>query len=61
MKNNKTGKYNDATEVRIFIQKNLKNHNNWMIEKNQIKVCPYCNLAYTYNRESSKVGKKSFI
>lgn len=27
-----------------------RNINNWIIEKTQVKVCPYCNLAYTYSR-----------
>lgn len=27
-----------------------KNINNWIIDKTQVNVCPYCNLAYTYNR-----------
>ena len=27
-----------------------ENINNWIIGKTQVKVCPYCNLAYTYNR-----------
>lgn len=24
--------------------------NNWIVEKAGMKVCPYCNIAYTYNR-----------
>jgi hypothetical protein len=35
----------------IYIVKFSKeNINNWIIDKTQVKVCPYCNLAYTYNR-----------
>ena len=42
----------------IYTEKFSKGgHNSWIIEKTQIRVCPYCNLAYTYNRGSSTVAQ----
>lgn len=31
--------------------------NNWIIETSSVKVCPYCNLAYTFNRGSKTTGQ----
>lgn len=33
-----------------------KDINNWIIETSGVKVCPYCNLAYTFNRGSKTMG-----
>ena len=30
--------------------------NNWIIDVSGVKVCPYCNLAYTFNREKKTMG-----
>lgn len=30
-----------------------KEINNWIVEKTDMKVCPYCNISYTYNRGRS--------
>lgn len=27
--------------------------NSWIVEKTDMKVCPYCNISYTYNRGST--------
>lgn len=34
-----------------------KDINNWIIETSGVKVCPYCNLAYTFNRGSKTMGQ----
>lgn len=30
-----------------------KRINYWIIEKTELKVCPYCNISYTYSREEA--------
>lgn len=51
--------YDDFSDfITIYTRKfSEKNCNNWIVEKTGIKVCPYCNLAYTYNRGESTVAQ----
>lgn len=36
----------------IYINKfSYKGINNWIIDETQIRVCPYCNLSFIYNRD----------
>lgn len=34
-----------------------KKINTWIVEKTNIRVCPYCNLTYTYNRGNSTTAQ----
>lgn len=53
-------KINDFLELTynpfVYMQAYYCNHfskeniNNWIIDKTQMQVCPYCNISYTYNR-----------
>ncbi|WP_291648010.1 hypothetical protein [Clostridium sp.] len=38
----------------LFSKKQI---NRWVIEKTDVKVCPYCNLAYTYNRKDKATAQ----
>lgn len=33
------------------------NVNNWIIDTSEVRICPYCNLAYTFNRETKTMGQ----
>ncbi|GEQ19068.1 MULTISPECIES: hypothetical protein [Clostridium] len=39
--------------IKLYEKFSGKKINLWIIEKTNVKVCPYCNLAYTYNRGDS--------
>lgn len=43
--------YEDFKEFNTFYDKwSEKKINYWIMEKTELKVCPYCNILYTYNR-----------
>lgn len=43
--------YNDFQRFNIFYNNwSKKRINYWITEKTGLKVCPYCNISYTYNR-----------
>lgn len=43
--------YNAFKEFNVFYDKWSKERiNYWITEKTELKVCPYCNISYTYNR-----------
>ena len=41
----------------IYKEFSKRDINNWIIETSGVKVCPYCNLAYTFNRGSKTMGQ----
>lgn len=36
--------------ITVYEQFSANGINTWIIEKTEIKVCPYCDISYTYNR-----------
>lgn len=43
--------YNDFKEFNVFYDNwSKKRINYWVMEKTGLKVCPYCNISYTYSR-----------
>lgn len=34
-----------------------KGINNWIVNKTGVNVCPYCNISYTYNRETAATAQ----
>lgn len=46
--------YRDYEKFKTFYSKfSDAKINNWIVAKVDMKVCPYCNIAYTYSREKS--------
>lgn len=46
--------YTDFEKFPEYYEKfSAKGINSWIVEKTDMKVCPYCNISYTYNRGSS--------
>jgi len=46
--------YKDYEEfINVYKEFSNKEINNWIIEQTDMKVCPYCNISYTYNRGKS--------
>lgn len=43
----------DTRYLVIYKDFSSNNINNWIIETTGVRVCPYCNLAYTFNREKA--------
>lgn len=44
--------YNDFSEFNEFYKSWSKNNiNRWITKQTGLKVCPYCNISYTYNRK----------
>lgn len=43
--------YNHFKEFNVFYDNwSKKRINYWIMEKTELKVCPYCNISYTYSR-----------
>lgn len=43
--------YDEFKKFTVYYDKfSAKGINGWIIEKTEMKVCPYCNISYTYNR-----------
>lgn len=43
--------YNNFEKFNVFYDNwSKKGINYWITEKTKLKVCPYCNISYTYNR-----------
>lgn len=40
-----------AEYIKVYGEFYKEKINWWIIDKTNVKVCPYCNLAYTYNRK----------
>ncbi len=51
--------YNCFNKFKIIYDESfsIKDINNWIINETDVKVCPYCNLTYTYNRGSSTTAQ----
>lgn len=41
----------------IYKSFSTNNINNWIIKTTGVRVCPYCNMAYTFNREKTVTGQ----
>lgn len=40
-----------ADYITVYGEFSKRKVNGWIIDKTNVKVCPYCNLSYTYNRK----------
>lgn len=50
--------YNDFENFSAFYQRfSVKGINRWIVEKTEMRVCPYCNILYTYNRQDSATAQ----